>query len=117
MYLETCFVYSDVALHRCTFIHPFSFHLFFFQPDFPSHIVKENKAIVYRPMMHEGGGRYQQNLFWDPRKPKRQFLAMLDIYFFFYLKKIFSRTLHLFTLFDTDQNRPNSVYRLSMAAD
>ena len=52
------------------------------------------------------GGAYVQNTFWDPRWPKRQFLAVSGIYFFFW-------TLNSFTLLSTDQNRFNSVNRMS----
>ena len=46
-------------------------------------IFKENQAItIYQPMVDEE--EYQQNPFWGPRKPLRQFLGMPAIHFYFY---------------------------------
>ena len=67
-------------------------------------------------MADEGEEEYQQSLFSGPRRPKKQFLAMSNIYFHFFI--IFFRTLNSFTLtLGTDQNRFNSVSRLSLAAN
>ena len=35
-----------------------------------------------------GGGNNKQNPFWDPKRPKRQFLAMSDINFLFFFLRI-----------------------------
>ena len=49
-------------------------------------MVKENQAVtVYRPMADEGEGNINKIRFEVPqaRKPKRQFLAKSDIYFYY----------------------------------
>ena len=85
-----------------------------FQPDFPSHIVKENQAnTVYRPTADGEGGISPKSVLGPQRTKKTIFSHVRYVFLFIF----FPRTLNSFTLFGKNQNRSNSINRLSLAAD
>ena len=100
----------------CPFYTQFSMILNFFARFSKSYC--QRKPDYYSLSKNAGWGKgYQQNLFCGPGKPKRQFLAMSDIYFYLFFYLFLPRTLNSFSLFDTDQNRSNWINLLSLAVD